>query len=133
MTSLSFPARTPRRPPARRRILDSRAARLLAILAALALAVPRGATGAGAGLRDLGDGHGIHVESIEHVTARQLAVRVRTDALQHPVDVRILLPGDYDASPKRRYPVLYLFHGTSGRASDWVNSGTPRKPPPSCR
>src|SRR5262245_8058633 len=96
------------------------ALRLLAILAALALTVARGAIGAGAGLPDLRDGHGIHVESVEPVTARQLAVRVRTDALQHPVDVRILLPDDYDASPKRRFPVLYLFHGTSGRASDWV-------------
>jgi hypothetical protein len=65
------------------------------------------------------DGFGIHVESAETLDARQLAVRVRTAALQHPVDVRILVPDDYDANPKKRYPVLYLFHGTSGRASDW--------------
>jgi len=26
-------------------------------------------------------------------------------------------------TPAHHYPVLYLFHGTSGRASDWVNSG----------
>ena len=69
------------------------------------------------------DGYGIHVESQEQLDARQFAVRVSTGALQHPVDVRLLLPADYAASPERDYPVLYLFHGTSGRASDWVNAG----------
>src|SRR5262245_55942738 len=107
--------------PSRR--LDPRAVWLLVLAGTLALAVPQGATGAGTGPRDLRDGHGIHVESVEPISARQVGVRVRTDALQHPVDVRILLPDDYDASPKRRFPVLYLFHGTSGRASDWVNFG----------
>jgi S-formylglutathione hydrolase FrmB len=55
---------------------------------------------------------------------RQLNVRVSSDALgeDHPVDVRILLPAGYDGSTDR-YPVLYLFHGTSGRASDWVTTG----------
>ncbi|HLY36920.1 MAG TPA: alpha/beta hydrolase family protein [Candidatus Binatia bacterium] len=69
------------------------------------------------------DGFGIHVESAEALDPRQLAVHVSTAALQHPVDVRILVPDDYDANPKKRYPVLYLFHGTSGRASDWVMFG----------
>lgn len=71
----------------------------------------------------LHDGFGIHVESAQSLDARQLAVTVSTAALQHPVDVRILVPDDYDATPKKRYPVLYLFHGTSGRASDWVMFG----------
>jgi len=69
------------------------------------------------------DGSGIHVESQQQLDARQLAVHVSTSALQHAVDIRILLPADYAASPERDYPVLYLFHGTSGRASDWVNAG----------
>jgi S-formylglutathione hydrolase FrmB len=69
------------------------------------------------------DGFGIHVESAETLDGRQLAVRVSTAALQHPVDVRILVPEDYDDNPKKRYPVLYLFHGTSGRATDWVRFG----------
>jgi S-formylglutathione hydrolase FrmB len=69
------------------------------------------------------DGFGIHVEDFQSLDARQLAVRVSTAALQHPVDVRILLPDDYDARSGKRYPVLYLFHGTSGRASDWVLFG----------
>src|SRR6185436_13268287 len=72
---------------------------------------------------ELHDGFGIHVDATETLDARQLGVRVSTAALQHPVDVRILLPDGYDANPQRRYPVLYLFHGTSGRASDWVLAG----------
>jgi S-formylglutathione hydrolase FrmB len=72
---------------------------------------------------DFHDGFGIHVETAQTLDARQLAFRVSTAALQHPVDVRILVPDDYDANPHKRYPVLYLFHGTSGRASDWVLFG----------
>jgi S-formylglutathione hydrolase FrmB len=68
-------------------------------------------------------GHGIQVEAVQQIDARQLNVRVATSALQQPVDVRILLPSRYAVEAERRYPVLYLFHGTSGRASDWVNLG----------
>jgi S-formylglutathione hydrolase FrmB len=68
------------------------------------------------------DGFGIHIESVEWLTDRQLHYRVSSAALGQPVDLRILLPADY-AEVTRPYPVLYLFHGTSGRASDWVNAG----------
>ncbi len=37
--------------------------------------------------------------------------------------MRILLPADYASHPHRRYPVLYLLHGTSGGASDWTTVG----------
>jgi hypothetical protein len=94
---------------------------LLAILAALALAA--GATIVGAVPAELRDGHGIHVESARRLDVRQLDVQVSTAALQHPVDVRIPLPSGYADDPQRRYPVLYLFHGTSGRPSDWINFG----------
>lgn len=94
----------------------------LAILAALALAASAALSPARAALPAPSDGQGLHVESFQQLDARQLAVRVSTDALQHPVDLRILLPAGYEGGT-RRYPVLYLFHGTSGRASDWVNFG----------
>ena len=68
-------------------------------------------------------GHGLHVLSAHTLDPRQRDVRVASAALQQPVDLRILLPGAYARHPHRRYPVLYLFHGTSGRASDWVDSG----------
>ena len=71
---------------------------------------------------ELADGYGIHVDAVEQLDARQLHVQVSTAALQHAVDIRILVPADY-ADTDRSYPVLYLFHGTSGRASDWVNFG----------
>src|SRR5262249_21339174 len=72
------------------------------------------------GLRDR---HGIHVESVQQLDPRQLDVHVSTAALQRPVDIRILLPDGYERDLQRRYPVLYLFHGTSGRPSDWINFG----------
>ncbi len=72
---------------------------------------------------ELRDGRGIHVETTRQLDPRQLDVRVSTNALQRSVDVRVLLPSHYDAALDHRYPVLYLFHGTSGRASDWVNFG----------
>jgi S-formylglutathione hydrolase FrmB len=69
------------------------------------------------------DGHGIHVVSVKQIDARQYNVEVLTAALGRPVNVRILVPGDYASAATRRFPVLYLFHGTSGQASDWVNLG----------
>ncbi len=54
---------------------------------------------------------------------RQYNVQVLSAALGRTVNVRILLPTGYTRHPNVRYPVLYLFHGTSGRASDWVEQG----------
>jgi S-formylglutathione hydrolase FrmB len=94
----------------------------LTLLAALAV-LAGGAAMAGAEPAALGDDHGIHVASVRQLDARQLDVQVSTAALQRSVDVRILLPDGYGDDPQRRYPVLYLFHGTSGRPSDWINFG----------
>lgn len=68
------------------------------------------------------DAAGVHVETVTALGARQLDVLVSTAALDQAVDVRILLPAGYEAET-RAYPVLYLFHGTSGRAADWVTLG----------
>jgi S-formylglutathione hydrolase FrmB len=96
--------------------------RHLALLV-FATALTTRATAARAEPAELRDRHGIHVESVRQLDPRQLDVQVSTAALQRPVDVRILLPDSYDDDPQRRYPVLYLFHGTSGRPSDWINFG----------
>jgi S-formylglutathione hydrolase FrmB len=72
---------------------------------------------------DLGDGHGIHVTAERQIDARLLALTVTTPALPAAANIRILLPSDYAAHPARRYPVLYLLHGTSGGASDWTTLG----------
>lgn len=70
-----------------------------------------------------GDAAGLHVLSARQLSPRLFTVRVSTAALPQAVDVRVLLPDGYDTRPRRRYPVLYLFHGTSGRAADWTSLG----------
>lgn len=94
---------------------------LLAALLALAGAAARPARAAPTPA--FVDAHGIRVEHVASLGTRQVAVRVRSAALPHAVDVRLLLPAAYADEPARRYPVLYLFHGTSGRAADWVTLG----------
>jgi S-formylglutathione hydrolase FrmB len=72
------------------------------------------------------DAHGIDVLDVEQLDSRQYEVSVLTPALGRPVDVRVLVPEGYaaaDPTTAAPLPVLYLFHGTSGRASDWVDAG----------
>ncbi|MFL6204555.1 MAG: alpha/beta hydrolase [Acidimicrobiales bacterium] len=72
------------------------------------------------------DAHGIEVVGVQQLDERQYDVSVLTPALGRPVHVRILVPTGYaaaDPSTAPALPVLYLFHGTSGRASDWVDAG----------
>ncbi len=68
------------------------------------------------------DAAGIHVELVTPLGSRQYNVSMMSTALGRAVDVRILVPEDY-AQQTTDLPVLYLFHGTSGRASDWVTGG----------
>ena len=72
------------------------------------------------------DAHGIEVLGVTQLDERQYDVSVLTPALGRPVHVRILVPAGYaaaDPTTAPPLPVLYLFHGTSGRASDWVEAG----------
>ena len=41
-----------------------------------------------------------------------------------PLHYNVILPADYarDSSKQRRYPVVYLLHGLSGSAGDWVSA-----------
>jgi S-formylglutathione hydrolase FrmB len=94
-----------------------RAITALAATVALAAAQPAAAT------PSFTDGEGLHVVSSRALDDRLYEVKVATDALRQPVDIRILLPAGYDASATTRYPVLYLFHGTSGAAADWTVKG----------
>jgi S-formylglutathione hydrolase FrmB len=74
---------------------------LAAALAALAL-VPATASAAADDLT---------VTRHEQLTPRLQEYGFTTAALSDETNVRILLPADYAAHPKRRYPVLYLLHG----------------------
>ena len=69
---------------------------------------------------------GLRVQRVARIDQRQYDIAVWTAALGREVHVRLLLPTDYDGSADR-LPVLYLFHGTSGRASDWVELGDAEK------
>ena len=69
------------------------------------------------------DAAGLHVLGVTALDQRDYNVNVLSPFLGRPVNVRILLPTDYWQLPGRKYPALYLFHGTSGRASDWIDQG----------
>jgi S-formylglutathione hydrolase FrmB len=70
-----------------------------------------------------GDGDGLHIVSVRQIDPRLVALVVKTAALPDPANVYILFPPGYASHPRRRYPVLYLLHGTSGTASDWTAMG----------
>ncbi len=88
----------------------------MVVIAALGLAP-------GAAGLTLRSADGLKVVSTQQLNSRLWAVRVSTTALPGPANVRILLPTGYAAHPHRRYPVLYLLHGTSGGAADWTTLG----------
>lgn len=68
-------------------------------------------------------GGGLQLLSTQQLDPRLTQLTFHTDALASPTQVRILLPAGYDASSARRYPVLYLLHGTSGDDTDWTVQG----------
>jgi S-formylglutathione hydrolase FrmB len=109
----------------RQRVVRTRLVLLAAVVVGLTGPIPRvsAAPVPAAVAPAFSDGHGIHVVKVSAIDDRQSNVRVSSAALGREVDVRILLPTGYAQDPARRYPVLYLFHGTSGRASDWVTAG----------
>jgi putative tributyrin esterase len=53
--------------------------------------------------------------------ARVENIQVESKELGRPTPVNVILPKDY-ATSTRRYPVMYLLHGASGKFSDWNNS-----------
>lgn len=64
---------------------------------------------------------GITVLSETQADPRLLELQVTSAAVAGTLHVWVLLPTGYQ--PSTRYPVLYLLHGTSGTASDWVHFG----------
>lgn len=103
-----------------------RARRLASTIAALC-ALGAGCATAAADPPPLSDADGLHVLSVKQLDPRLFEAKVATSALPGPAAVRILLPPGYAADPGRRYPVLYLLHGTSGAASDWTIKGDAEK------
>ena len=47
-------------------------------------------------------------------------VQFHSQLIGKTLPYNVVLPRDYQTSPRTRYPVLYLLHGYSGHYSDWV-------------
>ena len=92
----------------------------LSVLAGLVVAVTSPTAHADAPAFTNADG--ITVVSSTFDGARTYHLVVSTAQLSKPVRVNLLLPSTYP-STTQRFPVLYLFHGTSGGADDWLTSG----------
>jgi S-formylglutathione hydrolase FrmB len=77
-------------------------ARLLLVVACLAVVAPATARAAATDLRET---------RRAQLSPRLMELGFSTDALPAETNVRVLLPSGYAADPARRYPVLYLLHG----------------------
>jgi S-formylglutathione hydrolase FrmB len=108
--------------PRSTRLAATGASALLALALAMAALPSKSAAAPRFGSAD-----GLQVVSQRQLGPRLLEATVKTAALPGPANVRILLPRGYAANPGRRYPVLYLLHGTSGGASDWTTMGDAQK------
>lgn len=59
----------------------------------------------------LTDGYGLTQVGTATGTATNFVITVTTPQVAGQHHIRILLPGDYAASPAKRYPVFYFLHG----------------------
>jgi len=111
--------------------------RALASISITALAVPLIASTSGSAAADtarppapppnhrvhLHSAHGVHVDKVQWIGTRQLEATITPTALGRSIGVRIIVPRNYQPTPRRRYATLYLFPGTSGHSWDWATSG----------
>ena len=97
--------------------IPTRLARPASLLAALLLVAPLGKPRIALAQPEAGAGRLVRLE----VPAPALAGNFLGDPTLQPVAV--YLPPGYDASPQRRYPVLYLLHGIGGSPEDWLSGG----------
>ena len=112
-----------RSPRALAAVLTSAAALVAALSVPLVAPPGAGADTGTAPAVTFADADGIHVLDATQVDAREWALDLSTPALgDHSVRLRVLLPSDY-TDTSTRYPVLYLFHGTSGGPDDWIDAG----------
>jgi hypothetical protein len=69
-------------------------------------------------------GFGLTFLSSTQLNPQLYEVVVSSKQVRGNQTIRILVPTDYTTSgPNRRYPVLYLLHGSSGGAADWTTVG----------
>lgn len=95
---------------------------VIALVCACVLAAPAHANNAVENpAPDADSSHGITVAGSKPIDDRQTEYTVEADTLDQPVRIRVVMPSDF--KPGKRYPVLYLYHGTSGAPSNWPDSG----------
>src|SRR5213079_1878335 len=66
---------------------------------------------------------GLRLVSSKRVDRRLVELTFQTPALNGSTGVRVLLPAGYDPKAKRRYPVLYLLHGSVDDYRSWTDKG----------
>src|SRR3954447_4895261 len=57
------------------------------------------------------------------LSPRLSEVTISTPSFDFPARVRILVPDGYNPNSKRRYPVLYLLHGSFATSASWTDTG----------
>ena len=67
------------------------------------------------------------VASAKSLSPRLTEYQLATPAFDFPATVRVLVPGGYAQHPRRRYPVLYLLHGSFDTAASWTTKGDAEK------
>ncbi len=67
--------------------------------------------------------HGIEVLGSQRIDSRLIDLTLSTPALARPTHVRVLLPTGYRKEKPRRYPVLYLLHGSFDDYRSWTDKG----------
>ncbi len=70
---------------------------------------------------------GTPVTASEPLSGLLLDDRLWSPIIGQTFAYRIYLPPDYLSSPKRRYPVLYMLHGTGGNYTEWTDSFLPEQ------
>src|SRR5437016_5216310 len=65
-------------------------------------------------------GRAIKIASSQRLSGRLTDFTLTTPAFDFRPHVRVLLPGGYATHPRRRYPVLYLLHGSFDDAASWT-------------
>lgn len=85
---------------------------MVAVAAATAFAAAPSASGAG-----------LHLVSSKRLDSRLTELTFQTPALSGDTGVRILTPTGYKPHGKRRYPVLYLLHGSIDDYRSWTDKG----------
>ncbi|MET3961979.1 S-formylglutathione hydrolase FrmB [Marmoricola sp. OAE513] len=98
----------------------------LAVLVLGLLAVPSLVSAQPAATGPAGTASAIRVVSEQRESARVTKFKVTTPSLamsaKVPLRINVVLPTDYAAHPKRRYPVLYALPGTSNLADVWLTN-----------